>query len=95
MAARPPTVRGHNAIVGVEMAVAPTERKPWHAIFRLLERDERVFAVLLAVVMVGGLATFGLVPLRPRHEIDLYWLVFWFAAYKVGVFAPSPTHGPK
>jgi len=63
------------------------ERKPWHAIFRLLERDERVFAVLLAVVMVGGLATFGLVPLRPRHEIDLYWLVFWFAAYKVGVFA--------
>jgi signal transduction histidine kinase len=69
------------------MAVSPTERKPWHAIFRLLERDERVFAVLLAVVMVGGLATFGLVPLRPRHEIDLYSLVFWFAAYKVGVFA--------
>jgi len=37
--------------------------------------------------MVGGLATFSLVPLRPRHGIDLYWLVFWFAAYKVGVFA--------
>jgi signal transduction histidine kinase len=69
------------------MAVSPTERKPWHAIFRLLERDERVFAVLLAVVMVGGLATFGLVPLRAGHEIDLYSLVFWFAAYKVGVFA--------
>ena len=63
------------------------EKKRWHAIFRLLERDERVFAVLLAVVMVGGLATLGLVPLRPRHRIDLYWLVFWFAAYKVGVFA--------
>jgi hypothetical protein len=38
-----------------------TDRRPWRAIFRLLERDERVFAVLLAVVMVGGLATLGLV----------------------------------
>ena len=64
-----------------------TDRKPWRAIFRLLERDERVFAVLLAVVMVGGLATLGLVRLRPRYQIDLYSLVFWFAAYKVGVFA--------
>src|SRR5881397_1074683 len=69
------------------MTVTASERKPWHAIFRLLERDERVFAVLLAVVMVGGLSTLGLVPLRPRHRIDLYWLVFWFAAYKVGIFA--------
>jgi signal transduction histidine kinase len=67
--------------------VTSNERKPWHAIFRLLERDERVFAVLLAVVMVGGLATLGLVPLGPRHAIDLYSLVFWFAAYKVGIFA--------
>jgi signal transduction histidine kinase len=64
-----------------------TDRKPWRAIFRLLERDERVFAVLLAVVMVGGLATLGLVRLRPRHQIDLYSIVFWFAAYKLGVFA--------
>jgi len=71
----------------VETVVTSGERKPWHAIFRLLERDERVFAVLLAVVMVGGLAALGLVPLRPRHRIDLYWLVFWFAAYKVGIFA--------
>jgi len=63
------------------------DRKPWRTIFRLLERDERVFAVLLAVVMVGGLATLGLVRLRPRYQIDLYSLVFWFAAYKVGVFA--------
>jgi hypothetical protein len=62
-------------------------RKPWHATFRLLERDERVFAVLLAVAMVGGLATLGLVPLRPRHRIDLYSLVVWFAAYKLGIFA--------
>src|SRR2546425_8197767 len=69
------------------MAVTASERKPWHATFRLLERDERVFAVLLAVVMVGGLATFGLISLRPRHRIDLYSLVFWFAAYKVGIFA--------
>ncbi|HYE90722.1 MAG TPA: ATP-binding protein [Terriglobales bacterium] len=64
-----------------------TERKPWHAVFRLLERDERVFAVLLAVAMVGGLATLGLAPLRPRYRIDLYNVVVWFAAYKVGVFA--------
>src|SRR5207247_9969410 len=77
---------GRNAIVGVGDPVASNERKPWHAIFRLLERDERVFAVLLAVVMVGGLATLGLVPLRPRHRIDLYWLVFWFAASQVGIF---------
>src|SRR5258708_39059009 len=59
----------------------------WHAIFRLLERDERVFAVLLAVAMVGGLATLGLVPLRPRQRIDLMSLVAWFALYKVAVFA--------
>ena len=63
------------------------ERKPWHAIFRLLERDERVFAVLLAVAMVAGLATLGLVPLRPRQQIDLYSLVLWFTLYKVGIFA--------
>ena len=64
-----------------------SERKPWRAIVRLLERDERLFAVLLAVVMVGGLASIGLVPLRPRYRFDLYSLVFWFGAYKVGVFA--------
>ena len=69
-----------------------SERKPWHAIFRLLERDERVFAVLLAVAMVGGLATLGLIPLRPRHRIDLYSLVVWFALYKIGVFALVTVH---
>jgi signal transduction histidine kinase len=67
--------------------VTTVERKPWHAIFRLLERDERVFAVLLAVAMVGGLATLGLVPLRPRERIDIYSLVVWFALYKAGIFA--------
>jgi signal transduction histidine kinase len=65
--------------------VASVDRKPWHAILRLLERDERVFAVLLSVAMVGGLATLGLDP--ARHRIDLYSLVLWFAAYKLGVFA--------
>jgi signal transduction histidine kinase len=56
--------------------------------FRLLERDERLFAVLLAVVMVGGLATLGLVRLRPRYQIQSYdWIVFWFAMYKAGVLA--------
>ena len=67
--------------------MASPERKPLQAVVRLLERDERVFAVLLAVAMVGGLATLGLIPLRPRYRIDLASLVFWFAAYKVGVFA--------
>jgi signal transduction histidine kinase len=70
------------------MAAIPAERKPWHASFRLLERDERVFAVLLAVVMVGGLVALGFFPLRPRYrDLDLYWLVCCFAAYKVGIFA--------
>jgi len=69
------------------VATVTAERKPWHAIFSLLERDERVFAVLLAVAMVGGLATLGLVPLRPRQQIDLFALVVWFALYKVGIFA--------
>jgi signal transduction histidine kinase len=72
--------------------VTTRERKPWHAIFRLLERDERVFAVLLAVAMVGGLATLGLVPLRPRQSIDLYSLVIWFALYKLGIFALVTVH---
>src|SRR5213593_861799 len=67
--------------------MATSARKTWDAILRLLERDERVFAVLLAVVMVGGLATLGLVPLRARHRVDIYPLVLWFAAYKLGIFA--------
>jgi signal transduction histidine kinase len=66
------------------VATLTPERKPW---FQLLERDERVFAVLLAVAMVGGLATLGFVPLRPREEINLVSLVVWFALYKVGIFA--------
>jgi signal transduction histidine kinase len=69
------------------MATVTAERKPWHGLFRLLERDERVFAVLLAVAMVGGLATLGLVPLQPRQRIDLLSLVVWFAFYKLGIFA--------
>jgi signal transduction histidine kinase len=67
--------------------MATSARRPWGAMLRLLERDERVFAVLLAVVMVGGLATLGLVPLRARHTVDIYALVLWFAAYKLGIFA--------
>jgi signal transduction histidine kinase len=72
--------------------VTTVERKPWHAIFRLLERDERVFAVLLAAAMVGGLATLGLIPLRPRQQIDLVALVVWFSLYKLGVFALVTIH---
>ena len=59
---------------------------------------EFVFAFLLAVAMVGGLATLRLIPLGPRHELDLYSIVFWFAAYKIGIFAlvtitPRATRG--
>jgi signal transduction histidine kinase len=61
--------------------------RTWAVIVRLLERDERVFAFFLAVVMVGGLATLGLVPLRPRYRIDLPSLVFWFAMYKACILA--------
>lgn len=67
--------------------MATPARRTWSAIVRLLERDERVFAFFLAVVMVGGLATLGLVPLRPRYRIDLPSLVFWFAMYKAGILA--------
>ena len=59
----------------------------WMAVVRLLERDERVFAFLLALVMVGGLATLGLAPLRPRYRFDVYSLVLWFAAYKACILA--------
>src|SRR5262249_49734534 len=53
------------------LAAMPTSaRRTWTVVVRLLERDERLFAFLLAVVMVGGLATLGLA-LRPRHRIDL------------------------
>jgi signal transduction histidine kinase len=69
------------------MAVNTPSRTPWGGLFRPLERDERLFAVLLAFVMVGGLATLGLVPLRPRHRVDVYSLVIWFALYKAGVLA--------
>ena len=62
-------------------------RRSLHTAARVLERDERVFAVLLTVIMVGGLATLGLAPLRPRYRIDLFFLVVKFAAYKLGVFA--------
>ncbi len=67
--------------------MATPARRTWAAVVRLLERDERVFAFFLAVVMVGGLATLGLVPLRPRYRIDLPSLVFWFAMYKAGILA--------
>src|SRR5215813_6279568 len=63
-------------------------RRSWGgALWRILERDERVFAVLLAVVMVGGLASIGLFPLRPSRRFDVVSLVAWFAVYKAGVFA--------
>lgn len=62
-------------------------RRSWTVLVRLLERDERVFAFLLALVMVGGLATLGLAPLRPRYRFDVYSLVLWFAAYKACILA--------
>src|SRR5262249_6780798 len=67
--------------------MARSATRPWNAVLRLLERDERVFAVLLAVVMVGGLAALGLTSVRARHQVDISSLVLWFAAYKLGIFA--------
>jgi len=69
------------------VAITMPVRRPLDPVRHLLQRDERLFAVLLAVVMVGVLATLGLVPLRARHSVDIYSLVLWFAAYKFGVFA--------
>jgi signal transduction histidine kinase len=68
------------------------DRRPLAVIFRLLERDERVFAVLLAGGMIGGLATLGLDPFGPRYEIDVFRVVSWFAAYKLGIFALVTVH---
>jgi signal transduction histidine kinase len=69
------------------MPAVGSARRHGNAMFRMLERDERLFALLLAVVMVGGLATIGLAPLRPRFRIDIYSVVLWFAAYKAGILA--------
>src|SRR5689334_1135222 len=69
------------------MAVTASTRTRWAAPLRVFERDERLFAVLLAIVMVGGLTALGLVPLRPRHRVDVYALVLWFALYKAGILA--------
>ena len=67
--------------------MATPARRSWDAILRLLERDERVFAVLLASVMVGGLATLGLDPFQASRRVNIVSIVLWFAAYKAGVFA--------
>ena len=85
-------------MASTEALVRAKPGRPWPTIVGLLARDERVFAVLLAVVMVGGLATLGLFPLRARSRVDVYSLVIWFAAYKAGVFAlvtvnPRATRG--
>jgi signal transduction histidine kinase len=74
------------------MAVTASSRVPGPSFLRLLERDERLFAVLLAVVMVGGLATLGLYPLRPRHRVDVYSLIIWFGLYKAGILALVAVH---
>jgi signal transduction histidine kinase len=72
-------------------ATPPAARRPsiapWTVLGRLLEREERAFAFLLAVVMVGGVATLGLAPLRPRYQFGVYSLVQWFALYKAGILA--------
>src|SRR5712692_1673147 len=69
------------------MAVTAPTRARWAGLFWPLERDERLFAVLLAFVMVGGLATLGLLPLRPRYRVDVYAVVIWFGLYKAGILA--------
>ncbi|MBI4609440.1 MAG: hypothetical protein HY726_10555 [Candidatus Rokubacteria bacterium] len=83
-------VKAEAGVVGgtaAESLTGSAERTRWSAVFSVLGRDERVFAVLLALAMVGGLAAIGQVPpLRRKYEIDLFWLVVKFVAYKAGVF---------
>src|SRR5262245_784824 len=81
-----PGVSAPGAVGGDGTAPRAAHRGP-ALLVRLLERDERVFAFRLAVVMVAGVATLGLVPLRPRYRFDLYSLVMWFAAYKACILA--------
>ncbi len=64
--------------------MATDAARPRNPVFRLLEREERAFALLLAVVMVGTLFMAGLI-VRPRYGLELTPLVIWFAAYKAGV----------
>lgn len=76
--------------------MTPSAPKRWTAVFRVLERDERVFAVLLALVMGGGLAALGFIPLGRRYQIDLFWLValfggpswkpWWWTEYQIDLF---------
>jgi signal transduction histidine kinase len=83
-----PTLSGIGVLLasgGAADATAPPRHRS--AVERLFARDERLFAFLLAVVMVGGLATLGLAPLRPRFQIDVYSVVLWFALYKAGILA--------
>src|SRR5262245_673260 len=83
-----PTLSGIGVLLasgGATDAAAPPRRLG--AVERLFARDERLFAFLLAVVMVGGLATLGLAPLRPRFRIDVYSVVLWFALYKACILA--------
>src|SRR4029453_15973565 len=82
-----PTLSGIGVLLasGGAADAAPPRRRS--AVERLFARDERLFAFLLAVVMVGGLATLGLAPLRPRFRIDVYSVVLWFALYKACILA--------
>jgi hypothetical protein len=64
------------------------ERKPWHASFRLLGTRRARFRG--AAGRRDGRRPRGarVLSAAPRYrDIDLYWLVSCFAAYKVGIFA--------
>ncbi|MFQ5827821.1 MAG: PAS domain-containing sensor histidine kinase [Candidatus Methylomirabilia bacterium] len=70
----------------------------WNALFRVLGSDERAFAVLLALAMVGGLIAIGFVPLGQRQPVNLFTVVASFVVYKAAVFAlvavkPQATRG--
>jgi hypothetical protein len=53
------------------MALTAPTRTRWAAPLRVFDGDERLFAVILAIVIVRGLTALGLVPLRPRHRVDV------------------------
>src|SRR5574337_350599 len=48
--------------------------------------EERSFAVLRALSMLGGLVALFLVPVRPEHQQHLAPLAWLFVAYKVLLF---------
>ena len=73
------------------MAVNAPTREPWAGLFRPLERDERLFAVLLAFVMVRAFRG-HFTPEEHRgvevpgiywHFVDIMWVIVYTTIYVI------------